>query len=367
MKTLDNLRLKLHNNAELSGKEKETNKIINRFLEKTNPDIHIKNVGGYGIIAVFKGKEEGRNVMIRADIDALNIPEGERMCSHRCGHDGHAAILCGLAMKLSKKRPERGSVILLFQPAEETGEGAKAVIDDPLFRDIRPDTAFALHNLPGFAKHQIIVKKGCFAAASQGLKLLFEGKTSHASQPENAINPQIVIPILLDAFHRKYENLRNDRNHTTLTLTHASLGEKTFGVTPGHAEIWLTIRSYDNDSVNRLTDSTIELCRYIAQEYNLRFSHSIHEAFSATINTEREVEIVERAAMEMRLSVNKIKDPFPWSEDFGRFGDICPACLFGIGSGLEHEPLHSPHYDFEDEITETGVGVFERIVWESLE
>lgn len=381
MKVLEKLRDKLNKNAELSGQEKETNKIINKFLEKTNPDVHYKNVGGYGIVAIYKGVEEGKNILFRADIDGLNIPSGQqttdngqqsvseskangqqpianRQYSHRCGHDGHATILCGLAMRYGKKRPEKGNVILLFQPAEETGEGALAVINDPLFKEINIDMAFALHNLPGYAKHQIILKKGCFASASLGLKLIFDGTTSHASQPEKGNNPQRVITTLLDAFQKKYENLKRDKFHTTLTVTHVAIGEETFGVTPGHAEIWLTLRSQDDESLQNLTDSTVALSEYVAKEFKLKFTHSIHEAFAATMNSSRETELVEQAAKDLKLSVNNIKEPFPWSEDFGRFGSICPVCLFGLGSGFEHEPLHSPIYDFEDEIIDTGVEMF---------
>ena len=380
MKALEALRFKLYNNAELSGQEKETNKIINKFLEKTNPDVHYKNVGGYGIIAIYKGIEEGKNILLRADIDGLNIPldeslkaKGEslksmsefkvlRQHSHRCGHDGHATILCGLAMRYGKKRPDKGDVILLFQPAEETGEGAQAVINDPLFQELKIDIAFALHNLPGFAKHQIILKKGCFASASLGLKLIFDGATSHASQPEKGNNPQRTITTLLDAFQKKYENLKRDKYRTTLTVTHVSIGEETFGVTPGHAEIWLTLRSQDDDALKKLKESTIALCEFVAEEFKLKFTHSTHEAFAATTNSSKEVEVVEKAAHDLKLSVNTIKEPFPWSEDFGRFGSLCPICLFGLGSGFEHEPLHSPSYEFEDEIIDTGVEMFRGII-----
>ena len=394
MKTLESLRHKLFKYAELSGNEKETNKIINRFLEKTNPDIHLKNVGGYGIIAIYKGADTGKNILLRADIDGLNIPmnqcqrttdnrqqtikiEPEKLktsesekessklkvqSSHRCGHDGHATILCGLAMRLGKKRPAKGNVILLFQPAEETGEGAKAVINDPQFRDLKIDAAFALHNLPSYAKHQIVLKKDCFASASLGLKLIFDGKTSHASQPEKGNNPQIVVTTLLDAFQRKYENLKKDKHHTILTITRVVIGEETFGVTPGHAEIWMTLRSQDDKALQNLTESTIGLCEYISKEYRLNFSHSIHEDFAATMNSGYNTEIVRQAARDLKLSVNEIKEPFPWSEDFGRFGNICPICLFGLGCGLEHEPLHSPRYEFEDEIIDTGIDVFEKII-----
>ena len=162
MQDIIKLRHTLHDNAELSGKEVRTNEILNAFLEKLNPDVHIRNIGGNGIAVVFRGKCAGRRVMVRGDIDALNIPEGDRRCSHRCGHDGHAAIIAGLARRLAERRPDCGEVVLLFQPAEETGQGAKAVLEDPQFQQIKPDVAFALHNLPGYEKNMILIKMKTF-------------------------------------------------------------------------------------------------------------------------------------------------------------------------------------------------------------
>lgn len=362
MKTLELLRIKLHANAELSGEEKKTNRILNDFLVRTNPDIHIKNIGGYGIAVMYKGVNPSKRVMIRADIDGLNIAEGDRPFSHRCGHDGHAAILCGLAQRLAKHRPDNLDVVLLFQPAEETGQGAAAVLEDEAFRLIKPDVAFALHNLPGYAKHQIVIRKDCFAAASQGLKLIFEGQTAHASQPETGKSPQFLLAALLDVFNQKADLLKKSVPLTMLTVTHAVLGEQTFGVAPGRAEIWLTLRSYDNEKMKELTDSCIHLGMHLEEKYGFRFTHSIHEAFAATLNTDNETDVVEKAASELHLSVKNLEEPFRWSEDFGRFGSVCPLSIFGLGCGFEHLPLHNPDYVFEDEIIDTGINMFEKIL-----
>ena len=203
MQNIIELRYLLHENAELSGKEVKTNEILNSFLENLHPDVHVRNIGGYGIAVIFKGKKPGKRVLIRGDIDALNIPEGDRHCSHRCGHDGHASIIAGLAQRLSEKRPEKGEVVLLFQPAEETGQGAKRIIADPLFEQIKPDVAFALHNIPGYPKNKVLLRKGCFAAGSLGLKLMFDGVTAHASQPETGHSPQHILSALIDISARK--------------------------------------------------------------------------------------------------------------------------------------------------------------------
>jgi amidohydrolase len=160
MEALILLRKELHKNPEVSGKELQTSKRIISFLEKQAPDEIITEIGGAGIAAIYKSKEAGKTVLFRCELDALPIEEINSFehrslingVSHKCGHDGHMAILCGLASELSQNRPETGTIILLFQPAEEDGSGAQKVFSDTKFASLKPDYVFALHNLPGFPK-----------------------------------------------------------------------------------------------------------------------------------------------------------------------------------------------------------------------
>lgn len=374
MKDIIELRHLLHANAELSEQEIETNRILNEWVSKTNPDLQIERIGGYGLAALYKGKEPGKRILIRGDIDALHIPEPNNMSyrsqhegvSHKCGHDGHAAILCGLASLLTDCRPEKGEIVLLFQPAEETGQGAKAILRDPQFEKILPDTAYGLHNLPGFEAGQILVRKGCFAAASFGLKLVFEGKTAHASQPETGRNPSELLAVLIHQLEKKREMLKEVKPLTTFVITHAVLGEETFGVAPGHAEIWLTLRSFDDKHLELLADQVISLCQAKAKDYLFDFSFSMHEAFAATNSSDANVTVIENAAKRMNISLDHLTEPFRWSEDFGRFGAVCPIGFFGLGSGFAQPALHNPEYDFPDAILETGINMFMEIINEEL-
>lgn len=374
MKDIIELRHLLHANAELSEQEIETNRILNEWVSKTNPDLQIERIGGYGLAALYKGKEPGKRVLIRGDIDALHIPEPNGMSyrsqhegvSHKCGHDGHAAILCGLASLLTDCRPEKGEIVLLFQPAEETGQGAKAILRDPQFDKILPDTAYGLHNLPGFEAGQILVRKGCFAAASFGLKLVFEGKTAHASQPETGKNPSELLAVLIHQLEKKREMLKEVKPLTTFVITHAVLGEETFGVAPGHAEIWLTLRSFDDKHLELLADQVISLCQAKAKDYLFDFSFSMHEAFAATNSSDANVTVIENAAKRLGLSLGHLTEPFRWSEDFGRFGAVCPVGFFGLGSGYAQPALHNPEYDFPDAILEAGINMFAEIINEEL-
>ena len=374
MKDIIELRHLLHANAELSEQEIETNRILNEWVRKTNPDLQIERIGGYGLAALYKGKEPGKRILIRGDIDALHIPEPNGVSyrsqhegvSHKCGHDGHAAILCGLASLLTDCRPEKGEIVLLFQPAEETGQGAKAILRDPQFKKILPDTAYGLHNLPGFEAGQILVRKGCFAAASFGLKLVFEGKTAHASQPETGKNPSELLAVLIHQLEKKREMLKEVKPLTTFVITHAVLGEETFGVAPGHAEIWLTLRSFDDKHLELLADQVISLCQAKAKDYLFDFSFSMHEAFAATNSSDANVTVIENAAKRLGLSLGHLTEPFRWSEDFGRFGAVCPVGFFGLGSGYAQPALHNPEYDFPDAILEAGINMFAEIINEEL-
>ena len=375
METLIELRHILHAHPELSGQEVLTNKILHEWVKQTRPDLIIEKIGGYGLAAVYRGPQPGKRILIRGDIDALHIPEPNDLpyrsqnqgISHKCGHDGHATILCGLAQWLGEQRPDQGEVVLLFQPAEETGQGAKAILEDPQFEQIRPDVAYGLHNLPGFEKGQIMVREGCFAAASFGLKLTFDGRTAHASQPETGHSPSELLAQLIHQLEKKRELLKEVKPLTTFVITHAILGEETFGVAPGHAEIWLTLRSYDDRNLELMASQIIELCRSKAKDYLFDFNFSEHEAFAATNSDPHCVHVIELAAQNLELKLGHLAEPFRWSEDFGRFGAVCPIGFFGLGSGTDQPALHNPEFDFPDNILETGMTMFWEIIRLELE
>ena len=374
MQNLIELRHILHAHPELSGQEVLTNKILNEWVKQTRPDLIIEKIGGYGLAAVYRGPQPGKRILIRGDIDALHIPEPSdppyrsqnQGISHKCGHDGHATILCGLAQWLGEQHPDQGEVVLLFQPAEETGQGAKAILEDPQFEQIKPDVAYGLHNLPGFEKGQVMVREGCFAAASFGLKLTFDGRTAHASQPETGHSPSELLAQLIHQLEKKRELLKEVKPLTTFVITHAILGEETFGVAPGHAEIWLTLRSYDDRNLELMANQIIELCRSKAKDYLFDFNFSEHEAFAATNSNDNCIHTIEQAAQNLELKIGHLSEPFRWSEDFGRFGAVCPIGFFGLGSGLDQPALHNPEFDFPDDILETGMCMFWEIIRQEL-
>jgi len=200
---LQELRKELHQFPEYSGREKKTADRILKYCAAFPPDLVIEKLGGHGLALIYKGEMEGKTILLRAELDALpldeviDIPHRSRNkdLAHKCGHDGHMAILCGVAAMLHEHRPKTGRVVLLFEPAEETGKGALAVFKDPKFQGILPDYVFALHNLPGFPAGSVIVRNDTFAFASLGLFTRIKGESSHAAFPEHGISP---LPALIE-------------------------------------------------------------------------------------------------------------------------------------------------------------------------
>src|SRR5690606_34325610 len=171
------------------------------FLAHAKPDLVLAGLGGHGVAAVYDSGKAGPTLMFRSELDALPILELSGVehaslvagRSHMCGHDGHTAILAGLARQFGRKRPGRGRVVLMFQPAEETGDGAAGVTADPRFDAIAPDFAFSLHNLPGVPFGEVRLKAGVVNCASRGMRIVLEGKTAHSSMPETGTSPMLAV------------------------------------------------------------------------------------------------------------------------------------------------------------------------------
>jgi amidohydrolase len=366
---LINFRKRLHKFPELSGNEKVT---ANRMVDFARRFYHgeiLTKLGGNGVAVVFEGMEAGKTILIRCDLDALPIQEVNEFdytsvypnISHKCGHDGHMAIVSGLVPLLENEKITKGKVILLFQPAEETGEGAKRVIDDPRFAGIIPDYVFALHNLPGFPVNEIVVKENVFASSSRGLIIKLTGKSSHAAEPEKGITPSLAIAELIQKL-TALPKMKMLKDFSLVTIIHARIGERAFGTTPGYAELMATLRSNNEDEMQLITKQAEEFICSAAQKHKLTYEIEWVEEFPATINDSFCVSIIRSGAEENHLVINEIGEPFRWSEDFGYFTQKFKGAMFGIGAGTGHPELHHPDYDFPDEIIVTGTKMFYSII-----
>lgn len=370
------LRRKLHTLAETAHHEEKTSDHIASFLKKTQPDEIARNIGGHGLIARYEGEnpDDGPRVMIRCELDALPIPEDNDLDylaenpdnGHKCGHDGHMAMVCGVALYLKEHRPEKGEILLLFQPAEETGEGALKMLDDDQFSDYEPDYIFGLHNLPGYDKHQIIVRDDVFASASKGFIVKFHGETSHAAHPEDGHSPALAMSHLIEtltAFPQLYTSLQFAAK---VTVIHARLGEVAFGTSPGEAEVMATLRSHRNEDMKVLEHKALDISKGFAKTFDLKLETDWREAFDATVNHKDSNDIVRKVADALDLDKLEKDSPFAWSEDFGHFTSKYDGAFFGLGSGKQQPQLHASDYDFPDEIIPTGsrmfLGIVERLL-----
>lgn len=362
------LRRKLHRMPELSREEIQTAQEVRAFLASTGPDWIITGLGGHGLAAIYEGREPGPTVMVRSELDGLPIEEISSLPyrsatpgkGHLCGHDGHTAILAGLARVLGRQRPRRGRVVLLFQPAEEDGSGAAAVVADPRFREISPDFAFALHNLPGLPFGRVALAEGPVNCASRGMRIVLNGKTAHASMPETGISPVDVVAELMPGLTALSRGGPLDDDFSMVTVTHVKIGEPAFGVAPGRAEIWATLRTLTDAGMEDLCVSAEHLVLSAARKKGLSVEVSHDDIFRHCENAPEAVAHLRRALDEEGIPHDEGDLPMRASEDFGRFGQKAPAAMFFLGAGENHPSLHNPDYDFPDDLIGIGARVFMR-------
>ena len=374
LKAVHQLREDLHQHPELSGKEECTARRIESFIREYYDTEIIGSLGGHGLAAVYHFSDEGPVVVIRCELDALPIDEANDFAyrstakdvSHKCGHDGHMAIVAGLVIWLKEQSFQNGKLVLLFQPAEETGKGAEAVLNDPRFRQLNPDYVFALHNLPGEEKHSIIITEDVFNATVQSVAIYLEGKQAHASEPEKAINPAGAIAEMIQTFASLERPDQSSGEFALITPIYMQLGEKAYGIAAGWGELHYTIRTWTEDEMQKLKQSMIDLAERMAQKHQLKVNMEWFDYFPAVVNDKNCTDLVRKAAKQNGYKVIEKNIPFRFGEDFGWFSRQYKAAMFGLGAGKEIPALHHNDYDFPDEIIDTGMKMFQGVVSEIL-
>jgi amidohydrolase len=365
-------RRELHRYPEVSGEEGETARRVQEALLLAKPDRIVSNLGGHGVAAVYEGAIPGPTVMIRAELDGLPIEEISEFDyrstvpgkGHLCGHDGHMSILMALATALGQKRPTKGRVILLFQPAEENGAGAAAVLADPAFATLKPDMALSLHNLPGVPLGHVLLREGPVNCASRGMKIVLTGKTSHASCPEDGVPPTFALAKLLGGLTALGNTMPVGPEFALVTLTHARLGEPAFGISPGRAEIWATLRSLTDERMAGLVARAEALAAGEAEAAGLQLEITYEDVFRQCYNSAEAVDALRRALDDEGVSHQSDSPllPMKGSEDFGLFRTVAPSAMFFLGSGETHPQLHNPDYDFPEALIPVGARVFMRAI-----
>jgi amidohydrolase len=368
--SLTHLRQALHRNPDLSGEEGATADYLAACLAQYGPARIERGLGGHGLAVVFDSASDGPTVLLRAELDALPIQEQGAHAhrsvrdgvAHLCGHDGHMAVLVGIAQRLHRAPPLRGRVLLLFQPAEETGAGARAVLADPRFAALRPDWAFALHNMPGLPLGALAVAPGPASCASVGLALEFSGVEAHAAFPETGRSPAGALRGLLDWLAPLGVVPPMGPDFRLATLCHLSMGTPAFGIAPAHAKAMVTLRALSDDGLAALEGQAIAQAQAIAQDHGVGLAITRHDHFNATLNDPAAAGIVAHAAQSAGIARTDYPFPMRPSEDFGAFSAHTRTALFFMGAGQGCAPLHNPAYDFPDTLIDPAVRVFMQIL-----
>lgn len=359
---LTELRKKLHTIPEPSKKEVQTSHLILNFLSKTNPKKIIKSKTSNGF-AVYYGNMKSRNtIVIRSELDGVPVEEKNNFphksinkgFSHSCGHDGHMAITCGAGLYFGKKNIENTKLILLFQHAEETGEGANQIIQDNSF-DFPDNSMFlGFHNIPGFEKGQILFRDKIFCPGSTGIEISINGKPAHASAPNQGISP---IPFI-NKFISEILNF-NDLD-SMISITHVNSGKPGFGVVPGDGQINLTLRSFKKNRLEKNIDFIKKQARSVFN--NIEYSISFSDYFPAVESFEHVNNRLRKIFLNKGIDFKDLDKPMPWSEDFSFFLNKYNGAFFGIGSGKNQPGLHNENYDFPDDLIEAGVNIFIHLI-----
>lgn len=361
-------RQELHRFPEVSGKEAATaGRIIAQLVEMEYDRSSIKtNVGDtHGIIVEILGRDRGKSSIFRADFDALPIqevashdhPSLNAGVMHACGHDGHVSSLMAFAAALKLHPPLSGTIVLFFQPSEETGEGARAMLESPQLRDFHADYVFGYHNIPGYPLGTVLLKEGTFACASTGIKIKLTGKPTHAAYPEQGVSPAVAISELIVLANEVPS--RFPGHLAMATVCHIYSGEENYGVAACNATLCLTIRSDNRDIFELIKELLLKEVNRLSSIHNLLFDVEWIDEFKATVNDASAVEMIRASSVGLGYTVVELPAPMRWSEDFGALTEkYSGGAYFGLGSGEDHPQLHNENYDFPDELIDIAKNIF---------
>ncbi len=351
------LRKELHGMPEKSLQEVKTKEHLMHFIEEHTQSLTIVDKKQW-FYAVKKGKGRGEAIAFRADYDAVTCADG--IARHLCGHDGHSAILAGFALWLDKTEIEK-DVYLIFQPAEEIGMGA--VLCAPLIEEKGIGEIYGFHNIPGFPCGEVLLLDRTFACASTGLEIHFLGKQSHAAYPENGRNPANAIARLIEGMN---EMIREKGKGIILgTVIGIEAGSHSYGVSAGEGRLRLTLRAEYQEEYDALLAGIEEKARTLAAEQGLSVDLSRVEEFPATVNEKACVDRIRELAGRLGQQVSNPSEPFRWSEDFGYYLQKTKGAFIGIGCGEDHPGLHTPEYEFNDEIIASVIELYQGILLDS--
>ncbi|AWU94718.1 M20 aminoacylase family protein [Azospirillum ramasamyi] len=365
----------IHAHPELGFEEERTSEIVATKLAEFGITVH-RGLGGTGVVGTLKGlgTGSGRAIGLRADMDALPMPEANDFDHasrhagkmHACGHDGHTAMLLGAARYLAETRNFDGTVHFIFQPAEEGLGGAKRMIDDGLFRQFDCEQVYGLHNWPELPAGQIAVHPGPVMAAANQFEIHVTGHGAHAAMPHRGIDPVLVSAHIITAAQSLVSRGTNPADSAVVSITVVEAGTAA-NVIPDGARMLGTMRTFTEENHSRIQEQFARLVSSIAEGLGAKAELRFRPGYPATVNSEPEARVAAAAAAKVVGDENVVWAPAPTmaAEDFGYMLKERPGAYIWLGHGGHRGPscrLHNPHYDFNDAILTTGASYWASLV-----
>jgi hippurate hydrolase len=368
-------RRELHAHPEMAYQEHRTADYVARKLTEFGIPID-RGLAGTGVVGTIK-RGEGPVIGLRADMDALPLHEANSFGHksqnegkmHACGHDGHTTMLLGAARYLAEAGRFRGTVHLIFQPAEEGEGGGRKMIEEGLFKKFPVQEVYGMHNWPGTPVGSFAVREGPMLAATDKLEIVVAGKGGHAAMPHTVIDPVVAAAHIVTALQQIASRNTHPVDSAVVSVTQIHAGEA-WNVIPEQVLLRGTARTF-KPAVRDMVERRIgEVAEGIAAAHGARAAYKYMRGYPPTVNHARETEIAARAAASVVGEANVDRNPMPTmgGEDFAYMLEQKPGCYIFIGNGASDggRLLHSPHYDFNDEILPIGASYWVTLVEQVL-
>ena len=369
---LTEFRRDLHRNPELLYEVTRTATSVAEALRAAGVDEVHEGIGRTGVVGVIRGQSDrsGRMIGLRADMDALPIEEatGAAWAStvpgkmHACGHDGHTTMLLGAAKHLAESRAFDGTVIVIFQPAEEGGAGAKAMLDDGLFRRWPVAEVYGMHNRPNLPVGQFTIAPGPIMGSVDEIRITVTGRGGHAARPDQTIDPIVVSSALIQAIQSVTSRTVDPMDNAVVSITSIHAGDA-FNVIPQSVEMGGTVRTLREEVRTHIEEQLARLVPNIAAGFDATGTIEYVRHYPVTVNHEAETLLAAQAAMEVagedRVSLDM--PPVLGGEDFSFMLNEVPGAMINIGNGPGAN-LHHPEYDFNDDVIAWGCSYWTTLV-----
>ncbi|SON54591.1 putative hydrolase YxeP [Hartmannibacter diazotrophicus] len=364
------LRRDFHRHPELGFKEHRTAARVADELRALGLEV-TTGVGGTGVVGVLRNGSSDRAVGLRADMDALPIVEATGLpyasqtpgVFHGCGHDGHTTMLLGTARHLARTKRFDGTVIFIFQPAEEGLGGGKAMVEDGLFERFPMNEVYALHNWPDLPAGTAATMPGPFMAAADVLEISVKGKGGHAAMPHETPDAILAASQLVAALHTLVSRRIHPADSAVLSISTIS-GGMTNNVLPGRVDLTGTVRTFDPAVQARIEQSIRSVAAGIGIATETTIDVEYRRGYPPTVNDPTCAEWMLEAAGVAGLKAELATKPSFGAEDFSYLLEHCPGAYLWLGQGRtdDEPPLHHASYDFNDDVIGDGIAVFTKIV-----